>query len=156
MKKEDNPGINLPPPLIYGIFFGISLLLQKLVPLDKEFFITNVSKVIGFVLLAVCLAFDLPSLMQFFKTKNTLITIKSANSLQTKGLYSISRNPMYTGLLCLYSSLAILVGNWWTVLFIPFVFFIIQGYVIRREEIYLTRRFGQQYTDYKKRVRRWL
>jgi len=156
MKKEDSPGVSLPPPLVYGLFFGISLLLQKLLPIDKYFFSSDVSKVIGFLLLAVCLVFDLPSLIQFFKTKNTLITIKSANSLQTKGLYSISRNPMYTGLLCLYSSLAILVGNWWTVLFIPFVFFTIQVYVIRREENYLTRRFGQQFIDYKKRVRRWL
>lgn len=156
MKKEDNPGVRLPPPLIYGFFWGISLLLQKLVPLNKEFFGTDLSRVIGFLLLAVCLAFDLPSLIQFFKTKNTLITARSANSLQTKGLYSISRNPMYTGLLCLYSGLAMLVGNWWTVMFIPFVFFIIQVYVIRREENYLARRFGQQFIDYKKRVRRWL
>jgi protein-S-isoprenylcysteine O-methyltransferase Ste14 len=156
MKKEDNPGVRLPPPLVYGLFFGISLLLQKLIPLNKDFFNTNVSEVLGFLLLAVCLVFDLPSLIQFFRTKNTLITIKPANSLQTKGLYSISRNPMYTGLLCLYSSLALLVGNWWTVLLIPFVFFIIQVYVIRREEKYLTRRFGQQFIEYKNRVRRWL
>jgi protein-S-isoprenylcysteine O-methyltransferase Ste14 len=156
MKKEDNPGVSLPPPLVYGLFLGISLLLQKLVPLDKDFFNSNVSKILGFLLLAVCLVFDLPSLIQFFKTKNTLITIRSANSLQTKGLYSISRNPMYTGLLCLYSGLAMMVGNWWTVMFIPFVFFIIQVYVIRREENYLARRFGQQFIDYKKRVRRWL
>jgi protein-S-isoprenylcysteine O-methyltransferase Ste14 len=156
MKTEDNPGVSLPPPLLYGLFFGISLFLQKLFPLSKNFFNTNASEVVGFLLLAVCLVFDLPSLVQFFKTKNTLITIKSANSLQTKGLYSISRNPMYTGLLCLYSSLALLVGNWWTVLFIPLVFLLIQVYVIRREENYLTRRFGQQFIDYKKRVRRWL
>jgi protein-S-isoprenylcysteine O-methyltransferase Ste14 len=156
MKKEDSPGVSLPPPLIYALFFGISLLIQKLFPIDKAFFNTNASGIVGFLLLAVCLVFDLPSLIQFFRTKNTLITIKSANSLQTKGLYSISRNPMYTGLLCLYSSLAMLVGNWWTVLFIPFVIFIIQSYVIRREESYLTRRFGQQFIEYKMRVRRWL
>jgi protein-S-isoprenylcysteine O-methyltransferase Ste14 len=156
MKKPDSPGVSLPPPLVYGLFFGISLLLQRLIPLDKNFFSTNESEVIGFLFLAVCLVFDLPSLIQFFKTKNTLITIKSANTLQTKGMYAISRNPMYTGLLCLYSSLAFLVGNWWTVLLIPLVFFTIQQYVIRSEENYLTRRFGQQFIDYKKRVRRWL
>jgi protein-S-isoprenylcysteine O-methyltransferase Ste14 len=156
MKKEDSPGVMLPPPLVYGLVFGISLLLQKFLPLSNDFFNTKTSTVIGLLLLAVCLAFDLPSLIQFFRTKNTLITIKSSNSLQTTGLYSISRNPMYTGLLCLYSSLAMLVGNWWTVLLIPFVFIIIQVYVIRREENYLTRHFGQQYIDYKNRVRRWL
>jgi protein-S-isoprenylcysteine O-methyltransferase Ste14 len=156
MKKEDSPGISLPPPFVYGFFFGISLLLQKLVPLNKDFFSSDVSKGIGFLLLVVCLVFDLPSLIQFFKTRNTLITIKSANSLQTKGMYSISRNPMYTGLLCLFSSLAFLVGNWWTLLFLPVVVFTIQVYVIRREENYLARRFGQQFIDYKKRVRRWL
>lgn len=156
MKKEDNPGVSLPPPLIYGLFFGISLILQKLFPIEKDFFYSKAAEAIGFLLLVLCLVLDLPSLVRFFITKNTLITIKPANSLQTKGMYSISRNPMYAGLLCLYSSLAFLVGNWWTVLLIPFVIFIIQVYVIRREENYLTRRFGQQFIDYKKRVRRWL
>lgn len=156
MKKEDNPGVRIPPPLIYAFLFGISLLFQKLVPIDTSFFNTNVSSIIGFLLLAICLVFDLPSLILFFRTKNTLVTIKPANSLQTRGLYSISRNPMYTGLLCLYTSLAMLAGNWWTVIFIPLVIFVIQLYVIRSEESYLTRRFGQQFIDYKKRVRRWL
>jgi protein-S-isoprenylcysteine O-methyltransferase Ste14 len=156
MKKEDSPGVRIPPPLIYALIFGISLIIQKLVPIGNAFFNTTASRIVGFLLLAICLVFDLPSLIQFFKTKNTIITIKSANSLQTKGLYSISRNPMYTGLLCLYSSLAMLVGNWWTVLFIPLVIFIIQVYVILREESYLARRFGQQFIDYKMRVRRWI
>jgi|WetSurMetagenome_2_1015567.scaffolds.fasta_scaffold106797_2 protein-S-isoprenylcysteine O-methyltransferase Ste14 len=156
MKKEDNPGVSLPPPLIYGLFFGCSLIVQKLVPINKDFFNTSASTAIGIFLLAVCLAFDLPSLIQFFRTKNTIITIKSTNSLQTKGLYSISRNPMYTGLLCLYTSLAMFVGNWWTILLMPFVIFIIQSYVIRREESYLTRHFGQQFIEYTKHVRRWL
>ena len=156
MKKEDSPAVTIPPPLIYGFFLGFSILLQKLVPLNRNFFRSDFSEFAGFFLLALCLVFDIPSLIQFFRTRNTIITIRSANTLQTKGLYSISRNPMYTGLLCLYSGLALLVGNWWTLLFIPLVIFILQAYVIRREERYLTRRFGQQFIDYKKHVRRWL
>ncbi len=43
--------------------------------------------------------FNVPALRQFIKTKNTVVTIKPASSLQTNGIYSVCRNPMYTGLL---------------------------------------------------------
>ncbi|MGH7668874.1 MAG: methyltransferase family protein, partial [Gemmatimonadaceae bacterium] len=41
------------------------------------------------------------------------------------------------------------------VLLIPLVV-VIQTYAIAREERYLERKFGQQYRDYRRRVRRWI
>jgi protein-S-isoprenylcysteine O-methyltransferase Ste14 len=38
---------------------------------------------------------------------------------------------------------------------VPFVLVIRYG-VVAREEAYLERKFGEQYLDYKARVRRWL
>ena len=33
---------------------------------------------------------------------------------------------------------------------------VVQDYVIKREEKYLARKFGNEYMDYRQRVRRWL
>jgi len=96
------------------------------------------------------------SLRQFFLTKNTLILIKPASSLQITGIYGITRNPMYVGLAILYLGITCLIGNWWNVILFPLLFIIVQEYIIKREEKYLELEFGKEYNDYKKTVRRWL
>jgi protein-S-isoprenylcysteine O-methyltransferase Ste14 len=85
-----------------------------------------------------------------------MITIKAAASLQTKGVYQVSRNPMYLGLALLYLGFTCYFGNWWNVILFPLLLLIVQEFVIKREERYLKRRFGQQYDDYQQIVRRWL
>jgi protein-S-isoprenylcysteine O-methyltransferase Ste14 len=100
--------------------------------------------------------FILPALIKFAQSKNTLVTIKPANSLQTRGIYSVTRNPMYMGLLILYCGIAMFEGNWWTIIFIPVIIIIVQAYVIRGEENYLQRAFGEEYFAYRKKVRRWI
>ena len=82
--------------------------------------------------------------------------IKPATSLQTTGIYSITRNPMYVGLLFVYIGLTFLIGNLWNFIFFPLLVIFIQEYIIKREEKYLQHEFGQEYEMYKQRVRRWL
>ncbi len=154
--NNDHPGIYIPPPLFYVAIFFAAVLMQRLLPLSRNFFYTTTSKIIGSVVILIGLLFNLPALRQFFKTKNTLVTIKPANSLQTTGIYSVSRNPMYLSLLLFYIGLSFIIGNWWNLILLPFLILIVQEYVIKREEKYLDRRFGQQYFDYKAKVRRWL
>ncbi len=154
--RKDNPGIKVPPPLLYLAIFLLAIVIQKILPLNKVFFYTATSKVIGIVFILIGLFFNFPALLQFIKTKNTVVTVKPANSLQTKGIYSVSRNPMYISLLLIYTGLSFLIGNWWNLVLLPFLFLVVQEYIIKREERYLDRRFGQEYTDYKSKVGRWL
>lgn len=154
--KNDHPGVYIPPPLFYIAIFFAAVLMQKLVPLNTDFFYTSTSKIIGSIILVIGLFFNFPALSQFFKTKNSLVTIKPANTLQTTGIYSVSRNPMYVSLLLFYIGLSFIIGNWWNLVLLPILFLIVQEYVIKREEKYLERRFGQPFYDYKAKVRRWL
>ena len=154
--KKDSPKVYLPPPLIYLTTFFAGLLMQRIVPINKEFFHAPISFIIGVVIILFALSFSILALMQFFSTNNTVVTIRGATSLQTTGIYSISRNPMYMGFLLFYTGVSFLFGNWWNMLLLPILFLVMQEYVIKREERYLTRRFGQDYLDYKSKVRRWL
>ena len=153
--KIDTPGIYIPPPLIYIAIFFAAVPVQRFLPLDRTFFDTTTSKIIGLIVFLVGLVFIFPALQRFFRTKNTLVTIRPANSLQTTGIYAVSRNPMYIGLLLFYIGLSFIVGNWWNLVLLPFLVLIIQEYVIKREEKYLGRRFGQSYSDYRAKVARW-
>jgi protein-S-isoprenylcysteine O-methyltransferase Ste14 len=155
-KKKDNPGIFIPPPLIYAAIFFLSILMQKIIPINNSFFDSRNATIAGIVLIVIALLFILPALIKFVQSKNTLVTIKPATSLQTKGIYSLTRNPMYMGLLILYSGIAMLEGNLWTFIFIPLIIIIVQSYVIRGEENYLQRAFGEEYIAYRKKVRRWI
>jgi protein-S-isoprenylcysteine O-methyltransferase Ste14 len=130
--------------------------MQKIIPIDNSFFESQNATIAGIVLIAIALLFILPALIKFAQSENTLVTIKPATSLQTKGIYSLTRNPMYMGLLILYSGIAMLEGNWWAFIFIPLIIIIVQSYVIRGEENYLQRAFGEEYNAYRKKVRRWI
>ncbi|MEJ7683307.1 MAG: isoprenylcysteine carboxylmethyltransferase family protein [Segetibacter sp.] len=93
---------------------------------------------------------------RFVNTKNTLVTIKPATSLVTSGIYSRSRNPTYLSLLLLYTGIALLFGNWWTIILVPVLAAIITLFIIKPEERYLERAFGKDYLEYKAKVRRWI
>jgi protein-S-isoprenylcysteine O-methyltransferase Ste14 len=153
---KDHPGVYVPPPLLYVAVFFLSILMQRFIPLDKTVFQSPEAKLIGWVLIVSSAVFVLPALWRFFASKNSLVPIKPANTLQTTGIYAISRNPMYLALLLLYLGFAIFKGNWWTYILSPLVVVIIQSYVIRKEEQYLHRTFHHQFETYCKKVRRWI
>jgi protein-S-isoprenylcysteine O-methyltransferase Ste14 len=150
------PGVYFPPPLLYVLIFIAAVLIQKKFPIADSIFQSLTIKIVGIFLLLMALFFSFRSLRQFFQSKNTVILFKPASSLQTTGIYGISRNPMYLGLAIVYLGITCIIGNWWNIILFPLLFLIIQEYVINREERYLASEFGQQYEEYKRKVRRWL
>ena len=154
--KKDHPGVYPPPPLFYVLIFLSSILLQNQFPFSIALFDTTLFLILGVVFISMGIIILLPALIKFFKTKNTLITIKPANSLQTLGIYSISRNPMYIGLLSIYIGIAFFKGNYWTFMLIPIMIFVVTYFVILKEEKYLDRAFGVDYKAYRQKVRRWI
>lgn len=154
--KQDSPGVYIPPPLIYALTFIAAIFIQKSVYIDDALFRLRLTRGIGILFLIAAFFFLASSLAKFFKTRNTVILIKPASSLQTDGVYAISRNPMYVGLLFIHLGITCFIGNWWNIILIPLLIFIMQAYVIKSEEKYLERAFGNEFIEYKKRVRRWL
>jgi protein-S-isoprenylcysteine O-methyltransferase Ste14 len=153
---KDSPGVFIPPPLIYAAFFLLSFLLQGYFTIKGAFFFhSHWANIIGTLFYFTGLAFIFPAMFEFVKSKNTIITAKPATSLQTTGIYSISRNPMYVGLTFIYMGLTFQFGNWWTLFLVLPLIVLITYQVILPEERYLTRAFGDKYANYKKMVRRW-
>jgi len=154
--RKDNPGIKVPPPFIYAGLFILSFLIQRIRPMDASAFHTPMAIVLSVLLAGAGTVFGLVAIRQFIRAGTSVLPVKPASSLQTGGLYAVTRNPMYMGLLLLYAGLALRFGNWWTLVLLPLLVYIMQSYVIRREEAYLLRRFGEQYEAYRKKVRRWI
>jgi protein-S-isoprenylcysteine O-methyltransferase Ste14 len=156
ISKSKGPGVFIPPPLFYVLIFIAAVFIQKIIPINDKLFHLLTIKVMGVILLIVALFFLVRSLRQFLLTKNTLILIKPASSLQTNGIYGMTRNPMYVGLAIVYLGITCFIGNWWNIILFQVLFIIVQEYIIKREEKYLQFEFGQGYSDYKRTVRRWL
>lgn len=155
-EKHDSPEVYLPPPVIYVFIFVAAIFLQKKFHIDDTVFHFKLTKGIGILFIVIAFGFLVTSLTKFFKTKNTVLLIKPAASLQINGVYAISRNPMYVGLAFAYLGITCFAGNWWNIILFPLLIAIVRYYVIQREEQYLQRAFGDNFLRHKKRVRRWL
>jgi protein-S-isoprenylcysteine O-methyltransferase Ste14 len=154
--KSKGPGVYIPPPLFYILTFIAAVFIQKIIRITDVIFRMTALKIIGVILLVIALLFLVKSLRQFSLSKNTVVLVKPASSLQTTGIYSITRNPMYVGFAILYLGITCFIGNWWNIILFPLLIIIVQEYIIKREEQYLQLEFGHEYQVYKNKVRRWL
>jgi protein-S-isoprenylcysteine O-methyltransferase Ste14 len=56
----------------------------------------------------------------------------------------------------LYVGLSLLLNTWWSLFLLVPVWIVMHAFVVRREEAYLERKFGDTYLNYRRRVRRYL
>lgn len=81
---------------------------------------------------------------------------KPTTSVLDTGPFAVTRNPMYLQMVLVCIGVGIALGNLWVLLLSPVCGLLLHVLVIKPEETYLERKFGDQYLEYKKRVRRWL
>jgi protein-S-isoprenylcysteine O-methyltransferase Ste14 len=63
---------------------------------------------------------------------------------------------MYLGLAVIYAGISLLMASLWALIFLIPVLVIITYAVIAKEERYLLRKFGDEYGNFTRRVRRWI
>ena len=71
-------------------------------------------------------------------------------------LFRSSRNPIYLAFSIFQLGIASWVDSVWLIATLIAAVALMAAVVIPREERYLARRFGADYLDYKRSVRRWL
>ncbi len=154
--EKDHAGVYVPPPVIYVGFYFIAFFLQWILPINNSLMEKDATKFIGIIFFLVSIYLVLRGVKRFIQTGNTLVTMKPATSLQKEGIYKFTRNPMYFGLTGFYLGFTCFFGNWWHIILLPILIIVIQEYVIKREEKYLERKFGEEYKSYRENVRRWV
>ncbi len=75
--------------------------------------------------------------------------------LVTDGPYAFSRNPIYLADILIQAGAGALFAWEWALLLLPVTWLGLRFLVIRNEERYLAELFGEEYTAYRQRVRRW-
>jgi protein-S-isoprenylcysteine O-methyltransferase Ste14 len=152
---QDSAKVTFPPPFIYVGMLLIGLALDRIMPWSVEF--TWIARFIGSgILIAVALFYGLSASGLFRKAGTDVKPWKSTTAIVASGVYRFTRNPMYLGMAMLYTGLGFVFSSLGVFVLLPALILIIRTQVIAREERYLEGKFGDDYLDYKSRVRRWL
>jgi protein-S-isoprenylcysteine O-methyltransferase Ste14 len=153
---KDNPGVIAPPPLIFIGVLLLALAFDWLVS-GPGFDLPNTGRMVaGGVLCLGGLALILAAGKRFSDAGTNIQTRKPSTALVTTGIYRYSRNPIYLGMTLIYVGLSLFADSLLALAWLPLALIIIYNGVIRREERYLERKFGEDYRAYRGRVRRWV
>ncbi len=154
---KDNAGVVAHPPFIYlaGLVAGTGM--ELLAPLGQgAFAVVTWQVACGLAIVLAGAALLLFAARRFIVAGTNIPTHLPSTALVTTGLYRWTRNPIYVALTLIYLGLSICGGLWWALLLLPVVLVVMRYGVIAREEAYLSAKFGDDYTEYRNRVRRWL
>jgi len=154
LKREDNPGVKLPPPLVYGGFLILGICFQSNW-IDGNLGPRPLLIGAGAVFLIACIA-TIWEAKRHHDAGTAVEPWKPTTVILDKGLYAYSRNPIYVGMILAYIAVAIGAMSYLALALLLLVLLIIRYHVIAREEAYLERKFGDTYLNYKARVRRWI
>lgn len=115
---------------------------------------------ISYLAIPLCLIGSLIVLRCFwdftFKGRGTPAPIDPPKELVITGFYRYVRNPIYVGVLSIFSGCFLWYGYWALLIYTIFAFIGVHLFVILYEEPNLKRKFGAAYEDYLKRVPRWI
>ena len=146
----------VPPPLAMLVAAALMWLLHRFVPLLELIdlpwsYLAVVPAIAGRVI-------SVAAGRRFRQAQTTFDPDKpwTTSTLVTDGVYRISRNPMYLGLLLLLIAWAIWLGTLSPWLVVPLFATIISITRITPEERSLEQVFGAAYVEYRRSVRRWL
>ena len=157
MKEQelpDNPRVIAFPPLIFGGALIIGLIVHYFVPI--QFLAGTLSIWLGVLLILVAGPIILSAVRTIRRAQTAFDLRKPTTSIVTEGAFRFSRNPAYLALTLLYLGIASLINSIWVFLMIVPTVIVMQRGVIKREERYLERKFGEEYLRYKEQVRRWI
>lgn len=127
LRNESNPSNWVVEGTDYEIIYEISCLFVSLV---------------GFIIRVYTVGYTPPN------TSGRNTERQVANVLNTKGIYSIMRNPLYVGNFFMWLGIAMLTGNLWFIIAFILLYFLYYERIIFTEERFLISKFGDDYLNW--------
>ncbi|MBL7693277.1 MAG: isoprenylcysteine carboxylmethyltransferase family protein [Ferruginibacter sp.] len=109
----------------------------------------------GLALIHIALLWVVIAQFQMSKSWRIGIDEENKTELVTVGLFSISRNPIFLGMILSVTGIFLIIPNVLTFFLCLFTYFVIQ-IQIRLEEEFLIKQHGDEYLHYKQKTRRLL
>ena len=143
----------IPPPIVTLLCIGIIYLFENKIEYSQHDF-----KAIGIIFLILGFIIIFLAVLKFIKIKTTVDPTRphKTSNLVISGIYKITRNPMYLGMLFLIIAYTIYTNNVVGSITIPIFIFYINKFQIEPEEIEMRKKFGESFENYCKKVNRWI
>ena len=113
-------------------------------------------RLIGIIPLAIGLWLFASARSAFIRHKTSLMPWKPTLNIVQDGPYRFSRNPIYLAFALWYLGASLIFNSVYLVIILLIVLVLFDRLQIPREERYLEEKFGEEYTNYKSKVRRWI
>jgi protein-S-isoprenylcysteine O-methyltransferase Ste14 len=110
----------------------------------------------GVVPIALALGLGISAIRLFSRRKTTIKPGEVSTSLVTDGPFRFSRNPIYVGMTLILIGTALALGSVTPWLAVPVFVAVISWNIIPVEEGMLQEAFGDEYSQYRATVRRWI
>ena len=153
-ENKDHADVKIHPPILTLIHIGAAFLLTWLIPIPLV--VPHALRLVGLALVVIGVLIGGAAFYAFGKARTTLDPHGSVSTIVSQGIYRFGRNPIYLAFLLMLVGFPLNSGSYWGVVLVPVFVVLMNRLVIEKEEIYLEKKFGDVYTSYKARVRRWL
>ena len=150
----DNANVIAPAPVLYGLAFVAGLAVEYVAPTHLLPFPVGAWFAAAFI--AIAIAMVASAFRALAQAHTAFDARKSTSKIVTTGAFRLSRNPTYLSLTLLLIGIAFAISSFWVLLSVIPAVAATQWGVILREERYLEAKFGEAYSSYASRVRRWL
>lgn len=147
--------LKVPPVVVVALVAGLMALTSRVIPMQPWHFTD--AKALAFALATAGAFIAVAGVIAFRQAKTTVnpMTPTASSKLVQNGIYRFTRNPMYLGFLLALAGwsvwLASLPAMLWLIAYVLYM----NRYQIIPEERILEQLFGNEFTTYKNRVRRW-
>jgi protein-S-isoprenylcysteine O-methyltransferase Ste14 len=148
--------LKIPPVLVVVLFVILMWLISLLLP---GFHTSAQFRMLACVVLAgIGALFSVSAVLSFRKARTTVnpTAPETCSSLVISGVYKMTRNPMYLGLLFFLLAWGLFLSNLYSLIFSASFVLYMNRFQIQPEERALETCFGAEFLAYKNQVRRWL
>jgi protein-S-isoprenylcysteine O-methyltransferase Ste14 len=133
--------------VILGVFFDTFI--------KKEIFSNNIYQTIGLLMLIIS------SIIIYWAQSTSSNYMKNINKSDTRshfeyGPYRYLRSPTHFGLFIMTLGFALIINSLFSVVFTIVAYAITKFFFLKKEEDLLEKKYGQVYSDYKKKVKNWV
>jgi protein-S-isoprenylcysteine O-methyltransferase Ste14 len=143
----------LPPTYIF-LTIVVMVVIHFIFPVARV--ISFPWRFLGAIPLALGIVLNLIADRAFKKHQTTVKPFEESTALITSGVFRITRHPMYLGFALILIGLAVFMGSLLPYAVIAVFAITMDRVFIRVEERMLEEKFGNVWSEYRQKVRRWI
>ena len=148
--------LKIPPVAVWLLCAAAMAWIARLTPAGARQFPGRIGLALGLAALGAGLGL---AGVRAFRSRRTTVNPhrpQAVSAMVADGIYRVTRNPMYLGLLLMLLAWAAFLAHLFACALLPIFVLYLNRFQIQPEERAMQAKFGQAFADYAKTVRRWI